>query len=298
VPGYLALAVIWGSSFLFIKIGLRELHPFYVTLGRALFGAVTLLIILLVTRGALPRSLRLWGHLFVVAALGVSIPFSLFAFGEERIPSVLAGIWNATTPLLVLPMAVLVFRTEKMTARRAIGLTLGFVGVLTVLGVWSGSGGANLVGQLMCLGAAVCYGVAIPYQKKFLAGRPESGVTIAAGQLLMACAQLAVVAAIVAGPPRMDLSWPVIGSVAALGAFGTGIAFALNFRVIRLAGASTSASVTYLIPVWATLIGFLVLHERLSWNEPVGAAIVLFGVAIAQGLLFGPRKSVRGGPLQ
>src|SRR5688572_17687661 len=95
LPNYLALAVIWGSSFLFIKVGVRELHPFYLTLGRAACGALTLVVVLLITRTRLPRELRVWGHLSVIAALGVTIPFTLFGYGEQRISSVLAGIWNA-----------------------------------------------------------------------------------------------------------------------------------------------------------------------------------------------------------
>jgi drug/metabolite transporter (DMT)-like permease len=286
LPGYLALAAIWGSSFLFIKVGISELHPLYVTLGRVASGALTLVVILAFLRHRLPRDPRVWGHLAVVAAIGVAVPFTLFGYGEQRISSVLAGIWNATTPLVALPMAVLAFRTEKMTARRAVGLGLGFVGVLVILGVWQGVGGTGLTGQLMCFGAALCYGFAIPYQRRFLARRPESGLALSAGQLMLATAMLAVVAPLVAGPPTapMALSADVIASVLALGALGTGIAFVLNFRVIRLAGATTSASVTYLIPIFATLIGVAVLGEDLAWYQPAGAAIVLLGVAVSQGV--------------
>jgi drug/metabolite transporter (DMT)-like permease len=294
LPGYLALAAIWGSSFLFIKVGISELHPLYVTLGRVASGALTLLVILAFLRHRLPRDPRVWGHLAVVAAIGVAVPFTLFGYGEQRISSVLAGIWNATTPLVALPMAVLAFRTEKMTARRAVGLGLGFVGVLVILGVWQGVGGTGLTGQLMCFGAALCYGFAIPYQRRFLARRPESGLALSAGQLMLATAMLAVVAPLVAGPPTAPtaLSADVIASVLALGALGTGIAFVLNFRVIRLAGATTSASVTYLIPIFATLIGVAVLGEDLAWYQPAGAAIVLLGVAVSQGAGRRTRRTV------
>lgn len=287
LPGFLALAAIWGSSFLFIKVGVRELHPVYVTLGRVAAGALTLLIVLAVLRDPLPRDLKLWLHLAVVAAIGVALPFTLFGYGEHSgVSSMLAGIWNATTPLVVLPIAVLVFRTERMTARRAVGLSLGFVGVLVVLGVWEGVGGVHFTGQLMCFGAAACYGLAIPYQKRFVAGRPESGVALSAVQLLLATAQLAIVAPLVAGAPPAptSLSLDVIASVLALGALGTGLAFVINLRNIRLAGASTASTVTYLIPIFAVLIGALVLGERLTWHQPVGALIVLAGVAVSQGL--------------
>ena len=295
LPGFLLLGAIWGTSFLFIKVGVTELHPLWLSFGRAAAGAATLLIILAVTRDRLPRDPRLWGHLVVAAALGVAVPFTLFGFGEQRVSSVLAGIWNATTPLVALPLAVLVFRTERMTRRRAVGISVGFVGVLVVLGVWRGVGGAQLTGQLMCFGAAMCYAVAIPYQKRFVAGRTGSGVSIAAAQLLIALVQLAVVAPLLAGAPPapVRLSAPVLHSVLALGALGTGLAFVLNFRVIRLAGASTSASVTYFMPIVATLVGVSVLGERLVWNQPVGAAVVLAGVAISQGSLPGFRRRAR-----
>jgi drug/metabolite transporter (DMT)-like permease len=145
----------------------------------------------------------------------------------------------------------------------------------------------------MCFGAAMCYAVAIPYQKKFIAGRAGSGVSIAGGQLLMALAQLAVLAPLLAGAPPAPtrLSLQVVLCVLALGALGTGLAFVLNMRVIRVAGASTSASVTYLMPVVATVVGVLILGEHLIWNQPLGALIVLTGVAISQGLLSRRRGS-------
>ncbi|EEP72185.1 hypothetical protein MCAG_02512 [Micromonospora sp. ATCC 39149] len=287
LPGFLALAAIWGSSFLFIKVGVRELHPVHLTLYRVAAGALTLLVALPLLRDRLPREPRTWAHQFVVAALGVAVPFTLFGYGEQRIESMLAGIWNATTPLIVLPMAVLVFRTERLTTRKAVGLGLGFAGVLVVLGVWAGVGGAHFAGQLMCFGAAACYGFAIPYQKRFVAGSAHSGLSLSAAQLVLATAQLAVVGPLVAGAPPVptDLSGGALASVLALGALGTGLAFVINLRNIRVAGASTASTVTYLIPIFAVLLGALALGERLTWHQPVGALIVLAGVAVTQGLL-------------
>jgi drug/metabolite transporter (DMT)-like permease len=297
VPSFVLLAVIWGSSFLFIKVGVRELHPFYVTLGRVGAGALVLLAVLAVARDRLPRDPRLWGHLFVVAAVANAVPYTLFGYAEQRISSVLAGIWNATTPLVALPLAALMLRTERMTVRRGLGVALGFVGVLVVLGVWRGVGGAGLTGQLMCFIAAACYGLALPYQRRFVTDRPESGTALAAVQLLLATAQIAVVAPLFAGAPPApaSLSADVVGSVLALGVLGTGLAFVLLFRVIRAAGATTASTVTYVIPLFATLIGVIGLGERLAWYEPVGGLVVLAGVAISQGTLRLPRPSWRGG---
>jgi drug/metabolite transporter (DMT)-like permease len=287
LPGYLLLAAIWGTSFLFIKVGVRELHPLWLTFGRVAAGVLTLLVVLAITRDRLPRDPKLWGHLMVVGALGVAVPFTLFGYGEQRVSSVLAGIWNAATPLVALPLAVMLFRTERMTRARAAGITVGFLGVLLVLGVWRGAGGSQLTGQLLCFGAAMCYAVAIPYQKKFIAGGSGSGVALAGGQLIAALVQLSVVAPLLAGPPPAPwrLSLPVVLCVLALGALGTGVAFVLNLRVIRLAGASTSTSVTYLMPVVATVVGVLILGEHLRWNQPVGALVVIAGVAVSQGML-------------
>jgi drug/metabolite transporter (DMT)-like permease len=139
----------------------------------------------------------------------------------------------------------------------------------------------------MCFAAAACYGVAIPYQKRFVAGTEHSGLSLSAAQLMLAAAQLAVIAPLVAGAPPAPagLSLDVVGSVLALGILGTGLAFVVHMRNIRLAGASTASMVTYLIPIFAIAIGVIALHERLAWHQPVGALVVLAGVAVSQGLL-------------
>ncbi|MEV8376272.1 DMT family transporter [Kribbella sp. NPDC056861] len=288
LPTMLTLAAIWGCSFLFISIGVRELHPAYLALGRVLAGALVLVVILLVKREALPRSPRIWGHNFVAGLIGSAVPWTLFGYGEQRVPSLLAGIWNGITPLVVLPVAVLVFRTEKFTAQRVLGLVIGFGGMMVVLGAWQLHGGADLVGQLFCMGAALSYGIAIPYQKRFIAGSNLSGTALSATLLICATFQLAILAPLISGqaPPRpWSLSAEVIVSVIALGALGSGIAFVLNVRMIRLIGASMSSMVTYIMPIFSIAVGVIVLHEHLTWYQPVGAAIVLTGVAVSQGVI-------------
>ncbi len=292
LPAFLANAVIWGASFIFIKIAVETLHPTWVAAGRTIAGAATLLIILVLMKEKLPRERWLWGHMIVPGVVGVAIPFSLFAYGEEHISSLLAGIWNATTGLWVLPFAVLVFRTEKFTVRSVVGLILGFVGVLVVLGFWHADGG-DLMGQLMCAIAALCYGIYVPYTKKYITGRTKaSGVALAAMQVSIGAIATTIAAIVLSGlPPSIGTwGWDVTGSILALGIFGSGIALALNMRVIQIAGASTAAYVTYLIPVVAVALGILVLGESLAWNQPVGALVVLLGVAVAQGVF--ARKQV------
>ncbi|MDX2971221.1 DMT family transporter [Kribbella solani] len=295
LPTMLALAAIWGCSFLFISVGVRELPPLYLALGRVLAGAVVLLAILLVKREPLPRTRQVWAHSFVVGAIGSAIPWTLFGYGEERIPSLLAGIWNGITPLIVLPIAVLIFRTEKFSLQRGAGLMIGFIGMLIVLGAWRVNSGADLTGQGLCMLAAVFYGLAIPYQKRFLAGTTLSGTALSASLLLCATVQLAIVAPLVtrqAPPAPWSLSPEVVLSVIALGALGSGLAFVLNMRNIRLIGASRSSMVTYLMPVFSILVGVIVLREHITWYQPVGGLVVLFGVAVSQGVL--RRRASRG----
>jgi drug/metabolite transporter (DMT)-like permease len=289
----LALAAIWGCSFLFISVGVRELPPLYLALGRVIAGAVVLLAILAAKREALPRSPRVWAYSFVAGAIGSAVPWTLFGYGEERIPSLLAGIWNGITPLIVLPIAVLLFRTETFSPQKVVGLLVGFAGMLVVLGAWRIDGGADLLGQGLCMLAAVFYGLAIPYQKRFLAGTTLSGTALSATLLLCATVQLAIVAPIVtrqAPPMPWDLSLNVVLSVVALGALGSGFAFVLNMRNIRLIGASRSSMVTYLMPIFSIIVGVIVLHEHITWYQPVGGLVVLLGVAVSQGLLGSLRR--------
>jgi drug/metabolite transporter (DMT)-like permease len=284
------LALMWGASFLFIKVGVEEIAPIDVAFSRVALGAAVLVGTVAVTRDRLPRGRRLWGHLFVVAVLANSVPFTLLAYAEQHVTSVVAGLWNATTPLLVMLVAILMLPEERPTPRRVAGLVAGFAGVVVVLGPWRGLGGNELAGQLMCLGAAACYGVFFPYARRFLAGEPDSGVSLSAGQMLCAVLQLGVATAIVGEAPGR-VSAEVAGSLLALGALGTGVAYILNFAIVRAAGATTASTVTYVVPVVSTVLGITVLGEGLEWNQPAGAAVVLLSVAASQGLLRTRRRS-------
>ncbi len=301
LPAFVVLSVIWGSSFLFIKVGVEQVAPLYVTLARTATGALTLIAVLLVTRDRLPRDPRLWGHLVVVSFISNVVPFSLFGVAENgSVSSVVAGIWNATTPLTTLIIMIAVFPQEKATRQRVGGLLLGFAGVLVVLGVWQGIGGSSLTGQLLCFVAATCYAVNLSYVRRFVADRPESGTSIAAAQMLLATAQLAVIAPLLShtAPDVGRLHLRVVASIVALGALGTGVAFVLMYRIVRTAGASTASTVTYVMPIVATIAGVSVLGESLHWYEPVGALVILSGVAVSQGRLRLSRRVAASTPTE
>jgi drug/metabolite transporter (DMT)-like permease len=160
---------------------------------------------------------------------------------------------------------------------RIVAILSGFAGVTVLLGPWQGLGGQQLIGHLACLGGAVCYGLGVPYTRRYLSGRPESGVALAGGQLLCAALALAVVAPL-AGAPTLRLGAGPLLCLAVLGVLGSGLAYVLTYAIVRAAGAAAFSIVTYVIPIVSTALGVIVLGERLSWNEPVGAAVVLAGV--------------------
>jgi drug/metabolite transporter (DMT)-like permease len=271
---FVLLAVIWGSSFLCIKVLGEDWSAVHVSLGRVALGAVFLLAVLAVRRTALPRGRAVWGHVAVVGLLMNAVPFTLFAYGETKVSSILAGLWNATTPLWVLVVVLCVLRDERPSRRALGGLAGGFAGVLLLLGPWRGLGGDALLGHLACLAAAACYGLGVPYTRRYLSGRPEGGVSLAAAQLVCATAMLAVLAPF-AGVPTAALEADAVASLLVLGILGSGVAYVLTYAIVRAAGPTTFSTVTYLIPVVSTGLGVLVLSEPLGWNEPVGAAVVL-----------------------
>jgi drug/metabolite transporter (DMT)-like permease len=277
---FVSLAAIWGASFLFIKVAVVDLPPLLVALTRCALGAAVLLAVLAVRREALPREPRVWGHLAVVALLANALPFTLFAAGERHISSVLAGLWNATTPLFTLAVVTLALPEERPTPARVAGLLVGFAGVVVVLGPWRAAGGAELAGQLMCLGATLGYGLAFPYLRRTLSGRSESALSLSAGQLLCATGLLAVVAPFAGGPTGSGLD--TVGAMLGLGVLGTGLAYVLNFTIIRRAGATIASTVTYVIPLFSTALGIVVLGERPAWDQALGAIVVLLGVACSQ----------------
>jgi drug/metabolite transporter (DMT)-like permease len=294
---FLLLSAIWGSSFLFIKVLGRHWPAVWVALGRVALGALTLVVLALARGERLRFERRLWAHLAVAALLFNAVPFTLFAFGEKHVSSIVAGLWNATTPLWALVVALSALPEEHLRSGQLFGLLLGFAGVTLLLGPWRGLGHGQLVGHLACAGAALCYGVGFPYTRRHLAGRAASGIALSAGQLLCATALLALVAPF-APLPASDLGADAIGSLLALGVLSSGVAYALNYAVVRAAGATVASTVTYLIPVFAALLGVLVLGETLSWNQPAGAAVLLLGIAISgatspRSILVRPMTAVR-----
>ena len=278
---YLSLIAIWGCSFLFIKVGLEVLAPLQVVLGRMALGAFALLAVTVLRRVPLPREPRLWGHMAVAATLLNTVPFTLFAYAEQRIPSAVASICNATTPLFTLLVAMVVLPDERPTAKRSIGLVLGFAGVVIVFGVDGTAARPDLVGVLLALIATACYGLGGVYLRLTLSTTRYSGLALSAGQMLIGTVQLAIITPIVTTAPT-HVPGHVVLAIVTLGALGTGLAYVLQYTLIRTAGATLTSTVTYCIPVVSIGLGVVVLGERVAWTAPIGAAIIVTGAVLSR----------------
>lgn len=286
VPPYarlLLLGLVWGLSFLFIKVALEGLPPLGIALGRSVAGALTMWALVAASRLPVPRDRTLWRHVVVVSVVANAIPFALFSWGELHVTSGVAGVYNATTPLWTLLVAIAALPQERPTRERVAGLALGTAGVVTVLGPWRGVGENTVLGQLACLAAAASYGVAFNYVRRYVIPYRLNPVVLTACQLTAATVLLAVVAPF--GGGAVHLTWRVTGSVLALGALGTGFAFVLYHGLIRDLGATSASMVTFVIPVVAVAVGAVVLGEPVTWNLFAGALVVVLGVALAEGRL-------------
>lgn len=284
LPAYLALGLVWGCSFIFIELGLVFLSPFGVTFVRCALGAVTLLIFAKARKVELPKGKAIWKKLWVVAMLLNVVPGVLFAFAQQYITSALAGIINATTPLMTLIFMLLIFREEKIKREQVYGLLIGALGVMTVMGVWKELGGNQLIGIIALLIAVSCYGASYPYSTRNvipLGLKPEA---LATGQLLMATMTLLPLF-IFDGFSSNNYESRSIIAMLCLGIFGSGFAYIWNFSVTAAAGSAIGSTVTYITPVVAVIVGWLYLNEEIVWHEPVGALVVIIGALLSQGRL-------------
>jgi drug/metabolite transporter (DMT)-like permease len=282
LPAYLALGLVWGCSFIFIKLGLEFLTPYGVAFVRCALGAITLLIVVKLMKIDLPKEKSTWYKLWIVAMLLNVVPGILFAYAELHVTSVLAGIINATTPLATLIVMLIAFREEKLKAEQVYGLIIGGLGVMVVLGIWQGIGDNQLTGVIALLIAVTCYGISFPYSKRNiipLGLKPEAAATT---QLIMAAITL-LPFYLYDGISEDNYRPANVLAMLALGILGSGFAYIWNFSIIAAAGSSIASSVTYLTPIVAVFVGWLFLGEVIVWHEPVGALLVILGAAVSQG---------------
>ena len=275
-----ALALMWGSSFFWIKLALDAFSPVQLVLARLVLGAAVLLALCLLGRHSLPSNRRTWWHLLVAAFFHNALPFTLFAIGETTVDSGITGVLNSTTPLWVLVVAPFLRVSNKMNPARIAGLVIGLGGILLIFAPWQASGLLSW-GSLACLAAAASYGFAFVYEGRYLSGTGTSPYALAAGQMLLATGFL-VLAMPFGGMTPLHLSPLALVSVLILGVGSTGIAFALNYQLLASEGAVAASVVGYLLPVVSVLLGAVFLHEQLNFRVIAGMAVVLAGVALTR----------------
>lgn len=267
-----ALSVLWGGSFFFNGLVLRDLPPFTLVLLRVALAALILLPVLYAHRLAFPKGWTGWRPFFLVALFNNVLPFSLIVTGQTYIPSGLASILNATTPLFtVLVMAAA--GEEKLIVRRVAGVVVGLIGVIVLRGGGFGFESGQGLGILLCLAAALSYGISALIARRGLADSPP--LATATFQLMASSLMMAVVAGIFERPWQLPVPGAVTWlAVLGLAALSTALAYIVFFQVLRRSGATNVMLVTLLVPVTAILLGSLVLGERISAREIVGALVI------------------------
>ncbi|XWX56831.1 DMT family transporter [Methylosinus sporium] len=281
----LTLAALWGGSFFFFKVLVQVLPPFTVVLGRVGIAAVILNIWLAFRSDYMPTSIRTWGAFATMGLLNNIVPFTLIVFGEARISSGLASILNATTPLFAILAAHWLTANEKLTLAKIIGVTTGFVGVSILVGpdVLASLGNESLIGEMSCLFASVSYAFAGIYGRRF---KNMSPIKVATGQITASTVVLIPLAAIVDHPWTLPTPGVTIwGAMVGIAVLCTVVAYVLYFRILAAAGATNLLLVTFLLPISALFLGWLILGEDISLRAFGGMALIGIGLAVIDGRL-------------
>ena len=274
----LALALIWGSSYMLIKLGLETLPPLTIAAGRIGLAAMVVVVIVWWRGERLPVGFNQWRPFMVMAMLSNVLPFTLIAWGEVRIDSGLTGILLGCMPLATLVLAHLFTRDERLSRHKIMGLTLGAAGLALLVGADALAGlGGHLLGELAVIGAGLSYALATVYAHRAIRGRPTVS---SAATLLVATAIILPFSLALDTPWRLDPSALSLAAVAVLGIVGTGLASVIYFRLVGGAGATFTAMINYLIPPISVLWGVTLLAETPSLRMAGALALILAGIGL------------------
>lgn len=277
------LAWMWGSSYLFVKVGVVEIPPLTFAAGRSVLGGAILIVVLVLQGQGLPKWGGIWKHIAIAALVHNAAPYVLVALAGQHIDSGLAAIITGTTPLFTIILAHFLVADDRLTPAKLAGILVGFAGLLVLVmpavlaGVRATTGGVVAV-----LLAALCYAIATVYSRNHLRG--SSNLSVPAAQLMLAAVYILPLSLIIDQPyglPRP--SWLAVGALLSNGIFGTALAFVVFYRLVELANPSQISTVSYLIPVVGASLGAVVLGEPLTWNIYLGFTGILFGVMVVNG---------------
>lgn len=272
------LSLAWGSSYLFIRVGVEHLSPLALVALRVVIGAVALALFASVRQQNMQVSGRQLLALLTIATTNTTIPFLLITWGEETVPSGLASVLNSTVPIFSVLIAGAVLRDEPITLFRLGGVAIGFGGVLLLLSRdlshWSG-----LAGQGAIVLASLCYAVSAVFTRRTLRGLPS--MTIAVYAVALAAAEALLLSLVFSPPPVASMHPLALLAVVWLGLLGSAFAYLLYYFILENWGASRTTLVTYMLPVVGLTLGAIFLHERLDWRILAGSALVISGIGLA-----------------
>jgi len=292
---FLLLGFFWGSSYLFIKIGVDAgLPPFMLITLRLFIGFVLLASVVAIAREPLPREPRTYGHLIVMGAVNIAIPFSLITWAELTVESALASILTAPVPLFVIVIAAIFLRDERITVNRIAGLVAGFVGVAILVGFDPAAVAAgDLAGEIALLGATLSYACGAVYARRNVHGlRPMIPAVFQVGFALVMVATLTL---LFERPFEVNVTPEAWFSVVWLGLFGSGLAYLVFFRILGRWGATRTSMVAYLLPVVGITLGALVLNEPVDARLLIGTGLVIGGIALVNSR-YGAKPLFQRGP--
>ncbi|HWH36372.1 MAG TPA: DMT family transporter [Candidatus Limnocylindrales bacterium] len=279
---FVLLGFFWGSSYLFIKIGVDSgLQPFTLVTLRLVVGFALLALVVVALRVPLPHGGRTYGHLVVLGFFAVALPFFLITWAEQSVDSALAATLTAPVPLFVIPIAALMLRDERMTVNKVVGVSVGMIGVAVLVGFdISQLGRTDLTPQLALLVATVSYALGGVYARRFVHGlRP---MIPAMFQVFFAMLMSAVAAILFEDPIGQTLGLPLEAIIAVvwLGLLGSGMAYLLFYRLLGRWGPTRVSLVAYTLPIWGIALGWLVLREQIHEGLVLGTALVIGGIAL------------------
>lgn len=279
---FVLLGLIWGTSFLWIKIAVRDGDVFPLTLAsfRVLFGVLGLLVVMAATRTSFPRDRVTLGKFALLSVFQTALPFALISWGETRIDSGLASILNGTLPLFTIVIAHFFLHDEKITLPRIAGLVVGFIGVVILVSRDIGPDGlqGNILGQIAVLGAVISYAIGLVINRKYLRG--QNPIVQSAMTLIFADVLLWIFVLAFESPmklPTLPITW---GALLWLGLLGSCLAYLLFFYLINAWGATRASVVTYVFPVVGLILGVLFLQEDMDWRLAVGSLLVVAGIVV------------------
>jgi drug/metabolite transporter (DMT)-like permease len=280
------LSILWGGSFFFNGLAVRELPTFTVVLCRVLLAAVTLLLAMRLMGLPMPKGYRIWQTFFIMGAINNVVPFVLIVWGQLHIASGVAAILNATTPLLTVIVAHYLTEDEKITASKIIGIIVGFGGIVIMIGWEVGKFGIGTIAQLAVLGAALSYAFAGVFGRRFKIVH-TTPIAAAAGQVTASSIILFPIVMLIDGPWGLSMpGFTTLGAITGLAVLSTALAYMIYFRILATSGATNISLVTFLVPVSAILLGGIFLDESLLLQHFIGIFFIGLGLSIIDGRLW------------